>query len=83
MNFDLSEEQKMLRDAAQKFLRTEYRFDARNQIVASASGMSREHWQRFGEFGWLGLGLPEAHGGFGGVVEFIQIAEAMGAALVV
>ena len=83
MNFDLSEEQKMLRDAAQKFLRTEYRFDARNQIVASASGMSREHWQRFGEFGWLGLGLPEAHGGFGGVVELIQIAEAMGAALVV
>ena len=66
MNFDLSEDQKMLRDAAQKFLRTEYRFDARNQIVASASGMSREHWQRFGEFGWLGLGLPEAHGGFGG-----------------
>jgi len=65
MNFDLSEEQKMLRDAAQKFLRTEYRFDARNQIVASASGMSREHWQRFGEFGWLGLGLPGAHGGYG------------------
>ncbi len=83
MNFDLSEEQKMLRDAAQKFLRAEYSFDARNQIVASASGMSREHWRRFGEFGWLGLGLPEEHGGFGGVVELIQVAEAMGAALVV
>ena len=83
MNFDLSEEQKMLRDAAQKFLRAEYRFDARNKIVASEAGMSREHWRRFGEFGWLGLGLPEAHGGFGGVVELIQIAEAMGAALVV
>lgn len=83
MNFDLSEEQKMLRDAAQKFLRAEYRFDARNKIVALEPGMSREHWRRFGEFGWLGLGLPEAHGGFGGVVELIQIAEAMGAALVV
>ncbi len=83
MNFDLSEEQKMLRDAAQKFLRAEYRFDARNKIVASEPGMSRGHWRRFGEFGWLGLGLPEAHGGFGGVVELIQIAEAMGAALVV
>ena len=83
MNFDLSEEQTMLRDAAQKYFRTAYGFDARNQIVASATGMSREHWQRFGEFGWLGLGLPEAHGGFGGVVELIQIAEAMGAALVV
>jgi alkylation response protein AidB-like acyl-CoA dehydrogenase len=83
MNFELSEEQTMLRDAAQKYLRAAYGFDARNQIVASASGMSREHWQRFGEFGWLGLGLPEGHGGFGGVVELIQVAEAMGAALVV
>lgn len=83
MNFDLSEEQKMLRDAAQKFLRAEYRFDVRNKIVASEPGMSRGHWRRFGEFGWLGLGLPEVHGGFGGVVELIQIAEAMGAALVV
>jgi len=84
MNFDLSEEQKMLRDAAQKFLRAEYRFDARNQIVASASGMSHKHWQRFGEFGWLGLGLPEADGGFGGgMLETIQVAEALGAALVV
>ena len=83
MNFDLSEEQTMLRDAAQKYFRTAYGFDARNQIVASATGMSSEHWQRFGEFGWLGLGLPEAHGGFGGVVELIQIAEATGAALVV
>ena len=84
MNFDLSEEQKMLRDAAQKFLRAEYGFDARNRIVASETGMSREHWRRFGEFGWLGVALPEAHGGFGGgMVETIQIAEPMGAALVV
>lgn len=84
MNFDLSEEQKMLRDAAQKFLRAEYRFDARNKIVASEPGMSRELWQRFGEFGWLSVALPEADAGFGGgMVETIQVAEALGAALVV
>ena len=84
MNFDLSEEQKMLRDAAQKFLRAEYRFDARNKIVASEPGMSRELWRRFGEFGWLSVALPEADGGFGGgMVETIQVAEALGAALVV
>jgi len=84
MNFDLSEEQTMLRDAAQKFLRAEYGFDARNKIVASEPGMSREHWRRFGEFGWLGVALPEADGGFGGgIVETIQVAEALGAALAV
>lgn len=83
MNFDLSEEQTMLRDAAQKFLRAEYGFDARNKIAASEPGMSREHWRRFGEFGWLGVALPEADGGFGGgIVETIQVAEALGAALV-
>ena len=84
MNFDLSEEQTMLRDAAQKFLRAEYGFDARNKIAASEPGMSREHWRRFGEFGWLGVALPEADGGFGGgIVETIQVAEALGAALAV
>ena len=73
MNFDLSEEQKMLRDAAQKFLRAEYRFDARNKIVASEPGMSRELWQRFGEFGWLSVALPEADAGFGGAAKSYQL----------
>lgn len=83
MNFELSAEQKMLRDAAQKYLQAEYAFDARNRVVASDAGMSAAHWKQFADMGWLGLGLPEAHGGFGGVVELTQVAEAMGAALVV
>ena len=83
MNFELSAEQKMLRDAAQKYLQTEYTFDARNKTIASDAGMSAAHWKQFADMGWLGLGLSEAHGGFGGVVELTQVAEAMGAALVV
>lgn len=83
MNFELSAEQKMLRDAAQKYLQSEYAFDARNKIIASDAGMSAAHWKQFADMGWLGLGLPEAHGGFGGVIELTQVAEAMGAALVV
>lgn len=83
MNFELSAEQKMLRDAAQKYLQAEYAFDARNRVIASDAGMSAAHWKQFADMGWLGLGLPEAHGGFGGVVELTQVAEAMGAALVV
>jgi len=83
MDLTLSPEQKMLRDVAQKYLRAEYAFDARKQLIASDLGMSRAHWRRFAEFGWLGLGLPEAHGGFGAMPEVIQVAEALGAALVV
>lgn len=82
MDLSLTSEQTMLRDAAQKYLRAEYSFEARRQRLA-APGSERGHWHRFAEFGWLGLALPEAHGGFGaGIVDTIQITEAMGAALV-
>lgn len=83
MDLTPNPEQKMLCDAAQKYLRAEYSFDARNKLIASDAGMSRAHWARFAEFGWLGLALPEAQGGFGGMPDVIQVAEAMGAALVV
>lgn len=85
MNLSLSSEQKMLRDSAQKFLRAEYAFDARTKAGASeALALNRAHWQRFAEFGWLGLAWPEAYGGFdGGMADSIQVLEAMGEALVV
>lgn len=83
MDLNPSVEQKMLRDAAQKYLRAEYGFDARNTAMASPGGRDPAHWARFAEFGWLGLGLPEANGGFGGMAEVVQVSEALGAALVI
>ncbi len=83
MDLTPNPEQKMLSDAAHKYLRAEYGFDARNRLIASDAGISRPHWARFAEFGWLGLALPEAQGGFGGMSDVIQVAEAMGASLVV
>ena len=83
MDLNPTPEQKMLRDAAQKYFRAEYRFDARAKRLASADDAvaGAAHWTRFAEFGWLGLGLPEAVGGFGGMPELIAVCEAMGAAL--
>ena len=83
MDLNPSQEQKMLRDAAQKYLRAEYSFEARNKLIASERGHGPAHWARFAEFGWLGLGLPEAQGGFGGMPEIVQVCEALGGALVV
>lgn len=83
MDLTPTPEQKMLRDAAHKYLRAEYSFDARHKLLATDTGMSPAHWRRFAEFGWLGLGLPEAYGGFGAMPDVIQVAEALGAALVV
>jgi alkylation response protein AidB-like acyl-CoA dehydrogenase len=83
MDLNPTPEQKMLRDAAQKYFRAEYRFDARAKRLASAddAAAGAAHWARFAEFGWLGLGLPEAVGGFGGMPELIAVCDAMGAAL--
>lgn len=82
MDLNPTPEQKMLRDAAQKYFRAEYRFESRGRPLASPDGAAgAAHWARFAEFGWLGLGLPEAAGGFGGMPELIAVCEAMGAAL--
>jgi alkylation response protein AidB-like acyl-CoA dehydrogenase len=83
MDLNPTPEQKMLRDAAQKYFRAEYGFDARAKSLAADGGAAAgaAHWARFAEFGWLGLALPESVGGFGGMPELIAVCEAMGAAL--
>ena len=84
LNFDLSPEQLLMREAAGRYLRDAYSFDARRKILASDEGISREVWRRIGEFGWLGLPLSEAAGGMGGSpVDIMVLAEQMGRALVV
>jgi alkylation response protein AidB-like acyl-CoA dehydrogenase len=84
LNFDLSPEQLLMKEAAERYLRDAYSFDARRRILASDEGISREVWRRMGEFGWLGLPLSEGAGGLGGSpIEVMVLAEQMGRALVV
>lgn len=84
LNFDLSPEQLLMKEAAERYLRDAYSFDARRRVLASDDGISREVWRRMGEFGWLGLPLSEAAGGLGGSpIDIMVLAEAMGRALVV
>ena len=58
MNFDLYRRTNDAAVTRRRILRAEYGFDARNKIVASEPGMSREHW-RFSGFGLAGRGLPK------------------------
>jgi alkylation response protein AidB-like acyl-CoA dehydrogenase len=84
LNFDLSPEQLLMKEAAERYLRDAYSFDARRRILASDEGISRVVWRRMGEFGWLGLPLSEAAGGMGGSpIDLMVLAEQMGRALVV
>jgi len=65
MDFNLSEEQQMLRDGARRFVREHYAFEARRALVKSDIGFSREYWKAYAELGWLALGLTEDVGGLG------------------
>ena len=84
MDFDLSDEQRLLRDSIDRLIQDRYGFEARKGFRAEPAGWSREVWGQFAELGILGLPFAEADGGFGGgPVEIGLVMEAVGRALVV
>lgn len=83
MNFSLNEEQRLLQDSAERFVRETCSLDRRRALVASEPGYSERSWQQMAELGWLGVTVPEACGGTGGgPVETMVLMEAFGAGLV-
>ena len=84
MNFSLSEEQRLLEDSAERFVRETCPLDRRRALVSGDPGYSEESWRRMAELGWLGVTVPETCGGIGGgPVETMVLMEAFGAGLVV
>jgi alkylation response protein AidB-like acyl-CoA dehydrogenase len=84
MDFEYSEEQRLLSDTLRKFLSTGYSFDARGKIVASPAGISEDVWSVLAEMGILGVPFDAEHGGFAGsTVDMMVVMEALGEALVV
>jgi alkylation response protein AidB-like acyl-CoA dehydrogenase len=84
MNFDYSEEQRLLADSVQRFVANDYGFEARKRFIASPEGHSPEAWRTFAEMGLLALPLPAQAGGFGGgAVDLMAVMDAFGHALVV
>ncbi len=84
MDFDLNDEQRLLKDSVDRMLADRYGFEARRGYRVEPDGWSREMWRQFAEQGLLGLPFAEADGGFGGgPVETAIIMEAFGRALVV
>jgi alkylation response protein AidB-like acyl-CoA dehydrogenase len=83
LDFTLNEEQKLLKDSAERFLEKEYPFAYRRRLIATDEGFSRRTWKAFAGLGWLGIGIPEDLGGIGGsAVETAVLMEAFGGALV-
>ncbi len=84
MDFSLSEEQQMLKDSVQRFVRDEYQLETRRKLVASDTGYSEKNWAKMADLGWLALSLPEDFGGIGGgPVDTMVLMEEFGRGLVV
>src|ERR1700719_2487550 len=83
MDFDLSEEQRLLKDSVDGLLGSSYDFEQRKKYMAEKGGWSQAVWGKLAEQGLLGLPFAEADGGFGaGAVETMIVMEALGKALV-
>jgi alkylation response protein AidB-like acyl-CoA dehydrogenase len=83
MDFEYSEEQRLLADTLRRFLTTNYSLDARAKILASEAGYSEDVWAALAEMGLLGLPYDTEYGGFGGsAVDAMIVMEAIGEGLV-
>ncbi|GAC1551078.1 MAG: acyl-CoA dehydrogenase family protein [Collimonas sp.] len=84
MNFEHTEERRMLADSLNRFIGERYSFETRDRIVKSPHGFSPEIWQKFAELGVIGALFREVDGGFGGGgFDIAVVFEAIGHGLVV
>src|SRR3990172_3068475 len=82
MNFGFTEEQELLRAEVCKFLDQRCPLDEVRKLVETPEGFSRELWKETAELGWLGLTIPEVHGGAGiGWVDLVVLLEETGRTL--
>src|SRR6202140_3803826 len=83
MDFDLFEEQRLLKESVDGLLNDSYDFDARKKYMAEQGGWSKSAWNRLAKQGLLGMPFSEDDGVFGaGAVETMIVMEALGKALV-
>ena len=83
MDFDLSEDQRLLKESVDRLIAGEYSFEQRKKYMTEPSGYSPAMWSQLTEFGLLGLPFEETLGGFGGgPVETAIVMEAFGRGLV-
>ncbi len=83
MNFQLSEEQKLLADSIESWLQDKYDFERWRKLVKTDLGYAQDNWKTMAELGWLAMPLPEDVSGLGGgAVESMLIAERFGKHLV-
>jgi alkylation response protein AidB-like acyl-CoA dehydrogenase len=79
VDFELTEDQRMLQKAARDFLADNCPKELVRSLNDSEEGHSPELWQKMAELGWMGLLLPEEYGGIDwSVMEMVVLMEEMG-----
>ena len=83
MDFDLTEDQRLLSDSVNRLLTDQYGFDKRRSYLQQPAGWSTALWSQYAELGLLGLPFAEEFGGFGGgAVDVMLLMQAFGRVLV-
>jgi pimeloyl-CoA dehydrogenase small subunit len=83
MDFDLTEDQRLLKESVDRLIADQYSFAQRKGYAAEAPGWSAKMWAQYAEMGLLGLPFEETLGGFGGgPVETMIVMETFGRGLV-
>ena len=81
MDFSFSSDQQLLKNSARAFLDEHVKPALVRSLIDDPRGESEALWKEMAQLGWLGLSLPEEHGGSGlGMVETAILLEEMGRA---
>ncbi len=84
MNFEHTEDRRMLADTLDRFLAEQYPIAARHAAAESATGYSAEVWNGLSALGAIGALFPEDVGGFGGdAFDVAVVFEHLGKGLVI
>ncbi|MEG9861978.1 MAG: acyl-CoA dehydrogenase family protein [Parvularculales bacterium] len=82
MNFDFSDDQKLLKDQARKFLTDNCPLTEVRDVLENDKPHAEKIWKGIAEMGFCGAAIPEQYGGLGlGALELCVVAEELGRAL--
>jgi hypothetical protein len=83
MDLTLSDEQRLLRESAERFVTENFTADHRRKMANDPLGYRPEIWKQFAELGWLALPIGAEYGGLGGgAIETSLLMEAFGRGLI-
>ena len=82
MNFELSDTQQAIKDAARDFFSKELRSADVRRLIETETAFDADLWRKCADLGYTGMIFPEEYGGVGlGFVEMAATLEEMGRAL--